>query len=212
LKICCISDTHQHHKKVKIPLDIDVVVHAGDFTYHGTREEVDKFINWYATIRATKVLICGNHEVEISKDMDYLREKCNEHNIILLEDSSVEIKGLKFYGSPYSNQFGNWAFMKKEYELEELYKQIPDDVDVLITHGPAYMRLDKCPNGNVGSVSLRKRIDKLEHIKLHITGHIHESRGVSIEHADHHDYVTVNASICGIPYSDVLINPIVIKI
>ena len=54
------------------------------------------------------------------------------------DDSGIEIEGIKFWGSPWSNQFGNWAFMADDITLyEQAWSKIPEDTQVLITHGPA---------------------------------------------------------------------------
>ena len=39
MRIVAISDTHTHHMDVVVP-NGDVLVHAGDFTYKGRREEI----------------------------------------------------------------------------------------------------------------------------------------------------------------------------
>jgi Icc-related predicted phosphoesterase len=209
IKITCISDTHQHHNKVIVP-KCDILIHAGDFTYHGELKEVNKFIEWYAKQPAKhKILICGNHEKWISKNIHFLRALCLDNNIQLLDNNHITIEGLKFFGSPYSVEFGNWAYGLPDDRLQDIWDCIDTDVDVLITHGPAYKRLDKCPNGNVGSKTLQKHIEtKLKQLKLHVVGHIHESRGTMVENG----VLTVNAAICGIPYTDVITNPITVEI
>lgn len=209
MKIACISDTHQHQGKLVMPA-CDMIIHAGDFTYHGTHEEVKKFLSWYGKQRAKyKLLICGNHEVEISKQpFQLLQQMCENEGVQILHNSHTVIEGLTIFGSPYSKRFGNWAYMKDEAELADIYNSILPDTNILITHGPAYGQLDKCPGGNVGSMSLTAAINKLPNLKLHVTGHIHESRGTLLRNG----VLTVNAAICGIPYSDIVINPITVEL
>ena len=209
LKICCISDTHQHHKKVIVP-KCDLIIHAGDFTYHGTIPEVIKFLDWYQIQPAKyKVLICGNHEVEISESISLLKEMCKERDIIYLHNDYTFIEGFTIFGSPYSVEFGNWAFGLPDESLYNDIYQYVSDVDILVVHGPPYGKLDRCPGGNVGSKSLVKKLNELEGLKLLVTGHIHESRGCLI---DENGLVIVNAAMCGIPYTDVLANPIVVTL
>jgi len=211
MKITCISDTHMHHKKIIMP-ETDMIIHAGDFTYRGEMKEVTKFLQWYGEQQAKyKLLICGNHEVEISKQpFQVLQQMCENNGIQILNNTHTVIEGLTIFGSPNSGRFGHgWAYNSTEQELEEIYSKILPDTDIVITHGPAYGRLDKCLDGRrVGSLVLRKRLLELESLKLHVTGHLHESRGSLFQE----NYVTINASICGIPYTDVLINPITIII
>jgi Icc-related predicted phosphoesterase len=211
MKICCLSDTHQHHKKIKMP-EVDMIIHAGDFTYHGEYEEVKKFLQWYGEQKAKyKLLVCGNHEVEISKQpFQLLQQMCENEGIQILNNTHTVIQGLTIFGSPNSNKFGHgWAYNSTENELENIYASILPDTDVIITHGPAYGRLDRVLMGtHAGSMALAKRISELSNLKLHVTGHIHESRGTMIRNG----VLTVNAAICGIPYTDVIINPVTITL
>lgn len=214
MKVTCISDTHQHHKKIVIP-ETDMIIHSGDFTYRGTIKEVTSFLNWYGEQKAEhKILICGNHEVEIVKYPQLLLEMCEARNITLLRNQHVTIAGLKIFGSPYTPTFGHgWAYMMDDPDLTTVWDMIDNDVDILVTHGPAYKRLDWCPGGNVGSLTLRQKIDnELHNLKLHVTGHLHESRGTGLYQTNYGKYLTVNAAICGIPYTDVLINPITVEL
>lgn len=217
MKIACISDTHQHHKKIIMP-KCDVIVHAGDFTYHGKMDETTKFLDWYADQKSEhKILICGNHEVEISKTPDVLEKLCQDRGIVLLHNSHVIIDGVKFFGSPYTPTFGHgWAYMGSDDSLMHHWNVADGDVDVLVTHGPAFGKLDRTLSGvRAGSKSLHSEIHgRLWNLKLHIFGHIHEDRGTMLTTGFDmtENYLAVNASICGIPYTDTLLNPIVVEI
>jgi Icc-related predicted phosphoesterase len=215
LKITCISDTHNQHKKIIVPKS-DIIIHAGDFTSRGYSGEVEDFLKWYSKQDAEyKVLVLGNHEVELSKKpFQEIQQLVEDHGIILLHNSHVTIAGLKIYGSPFSNEFGRgWAYNANERLLAQMYEHIEPDIDILVTHGPAKGKLDLCPGGHVGSQSLAYWIDSVPwKLKLHVTGHIHESRGVGWDKTDTYSYITVNAAMCGIPYSDLLVNPITVEI
>lgn len=208
LKICCISDTHGLHEKIKMP-DCDMIIHAGDFTLWGALPEVTSFIDWYACQEAKyKILTCGNHEVLISKQFDVLQRLCDDEGIQLLHNSSTVIEGVSIFGSPYSRKYGNWAYMCDETDLAVMYGSIPATTNILVSHGPAYGKLDFCPNGHVGSTALAAALKKLHHLKLHVVGHVHEGRGTLISNG----LLTINAAICGIPYSDTIFNPITVEI
>jgi Icc-related predicted phosphoesterase len=208
VKICCISDTHNVHHKIKMP-ECDMIIHAGDFSYRGEMSEVTSFLHWYERQEAKhKILVCGNHEVEISKQFDLLKRLCEDKGIQLLHNEHTVVEGLMIYGSPYSRKFGNWAYMADEADLGRIYDQILPSTNIVITHGPAYKQLDFCPGGHVGSTALEHRLKELPNLKLHVTGHIHESRGTMLKNG----VLTVNAAICGIPYSDIVINPITVEI
>jgi Icc-related predicted phosphoesterase len=214
LKIACISDTHMHHNKIVMP-KCDMIIHAGDFTYRGEDDEVSRFLKWYEKQQADyKILILGNHEVGLSrKPFQEIKQIVNDHGIVLLHNTHFQLGDIKIYGSPYSHRFGSWAYGATEQELDAMYNLIDPDCDIIVTHGPAKGRLDLCPNGSVGSIALSSWIQSVPHkLKLHVTGHIHESRGTAIHKASNYNYLTVNAGICGIPYTDIVVNPITVEI
>ena len=56
-----------------------------------------------------------------------------------LEDSASIIEGYKVYGSPWQPEFCDWAFnLERGQPCRDKWKLIPDDTDVLITHGPPH--------------------------------------------------------------------------
>jgi Icc-related predicted phosphoesterase len=89
--------------------------------------------------------------------------------------------------------------MKDDDILNRYWDNIPDDVDVLITHGPAFGIADEVKEGktgkveNVGSKSLLKKIETLKTLNLeyHLFGHIHECYG----YCNVENYTAINASL-----------------
>ncbi len=68
LRFVVISDTHNLHEKIHIP-DGDVLIHAGDFTNHGSLLEVQRFTNWFKSLpHPVKVLVPGNHDMILDKE------------------------------------------------------------------------------------------------------------------------------------------------
>lgn len=98
-----------------------------------------------------------------------------------LENDAIEIDGKKFYGTPYCHQFGNWAFMRDDDHLALIFENIPEDLDVLLTHDAPYgtsdMILQNVPwmNGeHIGCIPLRDAvIAKQPKVLLH--GHLHST-------------------------------------
>lgn len=186
MKILCISDTHGcHHNLDLSEYEADVLVHSGDWTRGRdlALSETKDFMQWLSEQPFKyKICIAGNHEreVEASHNRAFIPK-----DVIYLENSEVTLDGIKFYGSPYSNRFGAWAFMDDEMQLSKIWAMIPEDTDVLITHGPAYGHNDLVVNSygddpHVGSTSLRNRKFTLKDtLKLHISGHIHEAYGIT---------------------------------
>ena len=79
--------------------DADVLVHAGDISLRGRRKEIEAFNEWLGTLpHKYKIVISGNHDFEF-EDNKNAREIMT--NAIYLQDESVVIEGIKFYGSPW---------------------------------------------------------------------------------------------------------------
>ena len=62
--------------------------------------------------------------------------------------------------------------------MDEKFSLIPDDIDILITHTPPEGILDNGPRGRLGCSGLRKKVEKMDKLKLHLFGHIHEGFGM----------------------------------
>ena len=180
-RIVCLSDTHNCNEQIAIP-DGDILIHAGDSTIKGTDQEVIEFIYWFANLpHRHKIFVAGNHDWLFEMDNRYARRLLSDAKIVYLQDSLTYIDGMKIYGSPWQPRFFDWAFnLNRGAEIAEKWKLIPDDIDILITHGPPNGILDLVPrkgwDENTGCEELRKRVEeiaKLGKLKLHIFGHIH---------------------------------------
>ncbi|MCW5959686.1 MAG: metallophosphatase domain-containing protein [Pyrinomonadaceae bacterium] len=201
-RIVCISDTHNCNEQIRVP-DGDILVHAGDATISGTVAEVAAFNRWFSGLpHKHKIFVAGNHDRLFETNNSLAREMLNE-NITYLQDSSVEIDGLKIYGSPWQPRFFDWAFnLMRGAELAEKWALIPDDTEILITHGPPYGILDEVPRRffveNTGCEELIKKVEYLsgKKLKAHIFGHIHCGYGRS----EKFGVQFVNASNCDEAY------------
>jgi len=190
LTICAISDTHGKHRELDLSkYPADVLIHAGDFTKGkdlGLSETQD-FLAWFSEQPYANLLfIAGNHELQLEQNPEQLQELLLMYpNVIYLHHKTITINNVEFYGSNYSNEFCNWAFMEDELELSKIWDNIPDTTNVLITHGPAYGCHDLINrfynrDPHVGSQSLTKRKQELVGtLKCHISGHIHEAYNIS---------------------------------
>ena len=204
MRIVSISDTHNQGNWIpKIP-NGDVLVHAGDHTGRGFRNEMMKALGWLERLKdqfENIILIAGNHDFFAEKHPEEMNEACEEAGLIYLHDESTIINGVKFYGSPYQPWFHDWAFnLRRGEPLRKKWAQIPEDTDVLITHGPPVGLGDRTQREekHVGCVDLLNRIAVVKP-KLHIFGHIHEGYGVHYSKYD--PYATfVNASTCTLSY------------
>lgn len=107
----------------------------------------------------------------------------NSDNSVILDVAVKKMKKLKIWGSPWTKTFKGMSPNCKAYtvdteeELAEKFSLIPDDIDILICHSPAYMILDKIiQNHHVGSSALLEAIDRVKP-KLFVCAHIHEAYG-----------------------------------
>lgn len=204
ITVATVSDTHNRtYPDFDIPY-ADVLIHAGDFTMKGSLEEIEQFADWFKKFpHPYKIVISGNHDRALEFQRPLAEKILTDAKFIYLRDSYVIIDGFKFYGSPWTPRFGhNWAYNADRGEkIKVFWDEIPDDTDVLITHGPAYGVLDWVQNDwsaerNVGCKDLLHRIHQLPKLKLHVVGHLHESYGSRVQG----NLITVNTSICTLKY------------
>lgn len=203
-RIVCISDTHNCNEQIDVP-DGDILIHAGDGTIKGTIQEIVEFNDWFSSLpHRHKIFVAGNHDWLFETDNRFARTLLSD-DIIYLQDSSTEIDGLKIYGSPWQPRFFDWAFnLNRGPELAEKWKLIPNDIDILITHGPPNGILDAVPRewgiDYTGCEELRKRVEEiagLGRLKLHVFGHIHCGYGTHEEFG----VKFINASNCDEQYN-----------
>ena len=179
MKLVIISDTHNKHGEMEIP-EGDVLIHAGDSTNWGDMKHLTNFIEWFNGLDFDhKIMISGNHDTMFQNQQSDKLKKIIGNDAIYLEDDSVTIDGVNFYGSPWTPWYGDWAFTVRSIgERERIWKKIPDDTDVLITHGPPFGILDRSGFSmeHVGCAALLSRVKKIKP-KVHVFGHIHFDYG-----------------------------------
>jgi predicted phosphodiesterase len=173
-----------------------MVIHAGDFMNSGYNPmEAMEFFNWFDKIAIYdhKIFIAGNHDRWMEnkseealgiltgyKTIDYLQDEW-----MIIGDGDPHdpnTKTAKVYGSPWQPEFYNWAFNlpRNGEELKAKWNTIPDNTDILITHGPAQTYLDTAgaPYNTplLGCELLKERIELIKP-KIHVCGHIHGGYG-----------------------------------
>lgn len=197
MRIAFISDTHNQHDTVtRFLIGGDVIIHAGDATGRGTLPELNQFFEWFDSLNYThKVFIAGNHDWGFQKDPHTYKKILESYpSITYLQDSYTIIDGVKIYGSPWQPEFFNWAFNlpRNGEDLREKWFWIPNDTDILITHGPPSGYLDYSFYGNerVGCELLLERVKEVKPF-FHIFGHIHNSHG----HIYENETNFINASV-----------------
>ncbi|XP_050405025.2 metallophosphoesterase MPPED2 [Patella vulgata] len=135
----------------------------------------------------------------------YVRSKTQLHdktearhlftNCIYLESSMVDICGVKIFGAPWNVKHARyWAFSRERGDpLLEKWNQIPENVDILMTHSPPFGYGDKSSkHSHVGCVDLLNVVQNVVKPKYHIYGHIHEDYGIRTDG----ETIFINAANC----------------
>lgn len=203
--IDCISDLHGCKPVLQ---GGDLLIVAGDLTARDTEVEYLEFFHWIQDQKYRKIVfISGNHDSWMEKNQKYWHVKTENIEVIYLCDSGTTFEGLKIWGSPWTPTFLDWHFMKDRGEdIKKMWDLIPDDTEILITHGPPFGIQDqvkyssKAKEGKfAGCEELRNALDRLKKLKLHVFGHVHESYGkVQVNGVIH-----INASIMDENYNPV---------
>lgn len=223
MRLVFISDTHNKHKKLTIP-ECDILFHSGDWTGMGYKHEVEDFAKWLNKQEQCKniVITPGNHEKTFEKCLHatendpssrtWITDKCPRAHLLIHE--AVEVEGIKIFGSPWTPYFFNWAWNAGRTVKEanhvfkpfigDLWKDIPLDTQILLTHGPAYGILDYAQDWNdksklisVGCVELLNKIKEMKDLKIHASGHLHLQGG---KQEVHNGVLHINAAVCNEAY------------
>lgn len=183
MDITAISDLHGHYPELE---GGDLLIVGGDLTSQDTQKQHLRFLHWLGEQDyKRKIWIAGNHDnYLLNTKFISLQDLGMEY----LCDSGTEFEGLKIWGSPWTLKFYGMnpkcmAYTcETEEDLNQKWKKIPDDIDILITHSPFYGVLDevKMKQRHAGSSSLREHVLGRIKPKLHIVGHIHDGHGMAV--------------------------------
>ena len=203
MRLTLTADLHGNLPELRD--ECDVLVIAGDIcpdfirTFHrashktpqfhnGETEQLawleKEFIPWTGLLRAERiVVVAGNHDYVFESAEPRVRELLDSAGIDYLRDEALNIGTIKFYGLPWVPNLPRWAFHADYDKLTEVYNAVPDDTDVLVTHGPPFGYGDRTdPNlyGPSTHVGTPQCLSAIKRVKPHITvtGHIHEAYGL----------------------------------
>lgn len=178
MRLVVISDTHGLHDKVDCLPDGDALVHAGDFMSSGYDvQDIVSFNRWLGEQPFEHRVVCaGNHDRYFENAPQLAKELLT--NATYLESTGITLDGVTFWGSPYTPEFMNWAFMYQSGSGAKYWEMIPGDLDVLITHGPPLGILDQTSPGepHLGCAELLDMV-RQKRPRVHIFGHIHGGAG-----------------------------------
>lgn len=214
MRVAAFSDTHA--SPPPIIHDVGLILCVGDLLGHSspTQYNLEKelaFLNrvvapWVEKVLKTSefYLVWGNHDLIGERHPELVPQIIRERT---LTNRLVEVNGVSLYGTPYQPRFYDWGFNMEDTPegLGLAYSSIPNKVDILLTHCPAYGTLDQIDHKgeHLGSRQLRKRIDQIQ-IKFHCAGHIHTGRGIQ----QRGNYTAINCSLMNEEYS--VVNPPII--
>ena len=154
--IYVFADTHGMYRRLFVPTEADILICAGDACEGFNPADLEDFFAWYAAIPAKlRIFVPGNHDRIFYTNPDRAKSLISD-GVIYLENDGLEFDGIKFYSVPAR------PYLKTPVT-------IPEDVDFLITHGPAYGYLDR----GLGCKNLYLSIAN-SCPKYHIFGHVHE--------------------------------------
>lgn len=217
MKICCVSDLHGNLPKIP---ECDLLIIAGDICPHfaypvGSDKDVieqsiwfsTKFSAWLKIQPAKETVACwGNHDFvgpavpQVSSPM-----------LQLATDKTVTVGQTKIYCSPWQKWYWDWAFNapyndNQEVFLHEKLDKIPDDTDIIVSHGPVLGYGDRVGTENTGSSALRDAVDRVQP-KLLVCGHVHHGYGIY----KRGETTIVHASLCD-HRNELLRDPILLEI
>lgn len=174
--IDCISDLHGF--KPELPGG-DLLIICGDLTARDKRDEYDQFNLWLSNLSyRCKVVIGGNHDGLLERK----RVEIGDEKTHYLCDSGFEFESFKIWGSPYTPTFLNWYFMRNRgQDIQKHWNLIPNDTDILVTHGPPHGIFDEVDEGvHVGCKDLKMTVQNRIKPRIHCFGHIHEGGGKTV--------------------------------
>lgn len=223
----------------------DILIIAGDLTGAGSRQEVEEFRSFIDQLHTSGrfeniVFIPGNHDRILHREY-YLKKGHRFHkgitdpvselesaqqaldhlpkNVYYLLDSAITLEGYRIYGTPWVEGIINWGFSIDEEGLKEKWAEIPNDIDILISHMPPYCHGDyegyamgglgkQKTFSHTGSKSLLEKSLQIQPL-VHVFGHVHEGYGASIR--DGFKTLFINAATCDEDYHPIQ-KPIVLDL
>lgn len=143
---------------------------------------------WVARAPATRtILTWGNHDW--CGQLCTFEDSASATALTIVVDNAASVPNssdaeyaVTVWASPWSNRFGDWAFMKAPAELVPVYAAIPEGIDILVSHQPPFGYGDRCADfysGRIISVGSRELLATIDRVRPRIVvcGHIHEGYG-----------------------------------
>ena len=197
-RLFACSDIHETNIEDLNPSSADIVLLAGDIQGHArcsgpkpsARRIVSQiqwvnehFLPWCAKYPRTQfVVVAGNNDEFALDPANPLLNQPEGSNIHYLQDSGIEIKGLKIWGTPWVkpklHRIGALKpFERKDEDFRKALAKMPAGVDILVSHATPAVEdssIADLPEKHYGSEVLTEAI-KEKKPKVCVCGHIHAS-------------------------------------
>ncbi len=191
MKICAISDLHGELIDIE-PCDLvlicgdSVPLNVQSSTNRTKKWYKEKFTKWAENLPCEKVIfIAGNHELGFkghqiiyeslfptSNKITYL---CHKEYVFTHNG-----KDYRIFGTPYCKKFGNWAFMYPDDVLKQIFNEIPEGLDILVTHDQPYeygdiLLQEDCPWADGNHIGNKPLLDAIleKQPRFQFNGHLH---------------------------------------
>lgn len=139
-----------------------MIIHLGDACEGGDEDQLRDFFQWFSGLPvAHKLFVAGNHDLPFELDPERALSLIPP-GVEFLENNGITIRGIHFCG-----------VVARPWLFEPVI--LPDNIDILITHGPPLGILDE----NIGCPILQKVVRKAKPA-YHLFGHIHSEGGKCI--------------------------------
>ncbi|KAI5865257.1 Metallo-dependent phosphatase [Durotheca rogersii] len=205
-RFVCISDTH--NCTVKLPKGDVLVHCGDLTNQGSFQELKKQVAWLESADFECKIVVGGNHDLTLDAEFferhaDYFRQVSpqkshTDYQNILTQSNSLlylvhESRTIKLtssagprttfsvFGSPYTPAYGSWAFQYSRSDLnagEKVWKDIPLNTDILITHGPPRTHNDRTLLGDTAGCEILRQAMWRVRPRIALCGHIHEARGV----------------------------------
>lgn len=182
----------------------DVLIAAGDMTMHGTPEEFLELERWFKLQpQSRKLYVPGNHDLGAFTSQRVMKYDILKTPKWLVDEEVNTLENIRIYGSPWT--YAPWGGLKWAFPLhggthsKEKWAEIPEGLDILVTHGPAYGISDEhwVTGQKLGDSYLLWRLQEMQSPPaIHAFGHIHSAAKVTQVGPTLH----LNLSICDESY------------
>lgn len=199
ITILATSDIHGKLPMIQEPFDLLLIggdiCPAHDHYYDfQTKWFVTVFVPWINSLpfkdETSKVfMIWGNHDylgVEVNCSWRKRMTRNTDGRLVFLCHDSYDfeypvsdgIDALRVFGTSYCTWFGHWAFMVDNEVLEQKFSEIPEGLDILLSHdSPHLNNLGAITEGRhktheTGSRILAKHVKRAKP-KIFLSGHFH---------------------------------------